>query len=165
MILVDWQIEELIKDGTIECDPFDSRNIQPASLDLRLGNILLKNSLKGAEVELQLVGDHGQIRVVNALAHEAIELKDRAYDLAPGEFILASTLECIGSRSPYIVSQLADKSTLARLGLAFSSALAGSIRLLYGMHICQLVFYQLEYPVRKLYQGKYQDSKVATGAV
>lgn len=184
MILADWQIAKLIKDGTIKCDPFEPKNIQPASIDLRLGETLLKDQSTDPRIKLKLEGDHGRIKIANALLYEEIRLKDHAYDIQPGEFILGSTLECIGSRSPRIVSQLADKSTLARLGLSvFFSAgwidpgnilnitlelknhSTKPIRLLYGMHICQLVFYQLDYPVKKLYRGKYLNNTKTVGAL
>jgi len=38
MILVDWQIQDRIERGFIKIDPFDSKFIQPNSIDIRLGD-------------------------------------------------------------------------------------------------------------------------------
>lgn len=177
MILIDKDITYYIESGKIICEPFDAQNIQPASLDLRLGNkLLIDQSLE--PVLINKVNDSGQIQVEKNFDYQEIDLKETDYFLPPGGFALGSTLEWVGSRNPQICSQLADKSTLARLGLSvfFSAGWIDPgnvlnitlelknnshrpIQLVDGMHICQLVFYTLNAPVDKMYDGKYLGDK------
>jgi deoxycytidine triphosphate deaminase len=91
---------------------------------------------------------------------------------------LAETLEYVGQRALDIISEVCDKSTLARLGLSicFSAGYidAGNvlnitlelknhsnraIELQYGQHICQLRFSYLNSPASKGYDGKYLNSR------
>lgn len=175
MILTDQDILHCIEKKWIICEPFDFRNVQPASLDLRLGSkLLIDNSLK--PVLINKTNSYGEIKVEKTFDYEEIDLSQVDHFLSPGGFVLGSTLERVGSRSPQICSQLADKSTLARLGLSvfFSAGWIDpgnvlnitlelknhsnrAIRLVAGMHICQLVFYMLEKPVGQTYKGKYLD--------
>lgn len=95
--------------------------------------------------------------------------------LAPGGFILASTIECF--RMPNDVMGIVhDKSTWARRGLAVQNTVIepgwfgyltlelanhGSelLRIRRGDPIAQVVFHQVDQPVEKPYRGKYQKQK------
>jgi dCTP deaminase len=175
--------------GNIVCQPFNQDNLSNSSIDLRLGDIIYKQrsiwwrKLLGIHTVKFDVDDNGKVAVNNPA--ETIEWmfsehyigNEDVYILKPGEFILASTLEYVGSNCPWIVCDIADKSTFARLGLSICFGAghveAGNalnvtleiknngnlpIELQYGQHICQAKFMYLNTPSTKPYEGKYLNS-------
>lgn len=99
--------------------------------------------------------------------------------LSPGEFVLASTIECFAMPTD-VIGKVHDKSTLARRGLAVQNTVIEpgwrgfltleltnhskeGIILFPTMPIAQIVFQRLEAPAEKPYSGKYQDQ--ASGPV
>lgn len=113
MVLSDRSIREEIESGRIKVDPYEPGNLQPASIDLRLGY---------------------DFRVFEYSSHAFIDPMDRSVDytrqltvepgarfvLHPGEFVLATTLERL-SLADNILGRLEGKSTLGRLGLLIHS--------------------------------------------
>jgi dCTP deaminase len=95
------------------------------------------------------------------------------YNLKPGEFLLASSLERL--LIPHDIQVIVhDKSTLARQGLALQNTVlepgwAGHITLELSNHgpniielhqgqpIAQLIFHKLDMPTDQPYTGKYQN--------
>lgn len=107
MILPDHEIAKLCRAGMIT--PFDDYLINPASLDVRLGDHIM--------IELESQQDLHPADIIN-------HTKENPYLLYPDEFILAQTLEVFNI--PDTVSgQFALKSSLARSG--FEHLLAGWI--------------------------------------
>ena len=98
MILVDFQIRDIVKEGLLVIDNFDEKCVQPASYDMRIGkNVFV--STKGDVIDLTKNGgyfilDPGAVASIST--HEYLELPDN------------------------IVGRLGIKSGLARQGL-FSS--------------------------------------------
>lgn len=95
--------------------------------------------------------------------------------LAPGDFVLASTLErfCMPD---FAMAQVADKSTWARRGLAVQNTIiepgwegwltleltnhgSSIISLTAGTPIAQIIFMRLDEPTMQPYTGKYQDQE------
>ena len=76
MILSDFQIAHLIEHGMVE--NYLTELINPASLDLRLGNIFM--------IESAASRDMIPVDISKST-------KDQPYELAPGQFILADTME------------------------------------------------------------------------
>jgi len=76
MILCDTQIHELIQLGMVQ--HYQPELINPASLDLRLGNLIM----------LESVESHQMIPL--DISHYTA---DHPYELVPGQFILAQTME------------------------------------------------------------------------
>ena len=76
MILSDFQIAQLIADGMVENHLPELVN--PASLDLRLGNIIM--------IESAASRDMIPVDISKST-------KDQPYELVPGQFILADTME------------------------------------------------------------------------
>ena len=76
MILSDTEIHDLIQSGMVRhCQP---EQINPASLDLRLGNLIMLESVQGHQmIPLDISG----------------YTVDHPYELVPGQFILAQTVE------------------------------------------------------------------------
>ena len=95
--------------------------------------------------------------------------------LAPGDFLLASTMERF-VMPDYVMAQVADKSTWARRGLAVQNTIiepgwhgwltleltnhgSNLINLRAGTPIAQIIFMRLDEPTEQPYSGKYQDQE------
>ncbi|MBI3961369.1 MAG: dCTP deaminase [Deinococcus sp.] len=137
-ICVDWQIRKLCEEQAM-IQPFDPALINPASIDVRFGQHVIPEG----GTEPSLVGESG-------------------YELGPGEFILAETLEVI--RTPrhcalqfllkssvarlgvqHLLSGYADPSFTGRLTLQLKNVNSRTPRVLYpGQRIGQLVVHKLD---------------------
>lgn len=160
--LVDWQIAMLCQDSKL-VQPFDQDLINPASIDVTLGNeILVEGRITGPEEE--------------SMRWNKVRL-DFPYLLRPGQFILAATQEVV--RIPnWLESVFQLKSSRGREGL--NHMLAGyidpgfegrvtlelhnvnqrhDIELYPGMRIGQLRFFRLEEAPLKSYAvtGRYMN--------
>ena len=170
MVLSDRDIRAAIKQGQIVITPQDDSSIQPASVDLRLGNQLrvFQNHLLpviDVKQEMTHLTESAQIDEVNPFV------------LHPGEFVLGMTLEEV--RLPNdIVGRLDGKSSLGRLGLVVHST-AGfvdpgwrgrltlelsnlanlPINLYVGMRISQISFMRLTSPAEHPYGSNALGSK------
>lgn len=99
MILCDTEIRALCEEGLV--DPYDPTLVNPASLDVRLGeNILIETALTS----------HMQPRSIAGFT------EDRPFLLHPREFILAETIETFFLPS-FLAGQFALKSSRARSGI------------------------------------------------
>ena len=99
MILCDTEIRALCAEGLV--DPYDPELVNPASLDVRLGENIL------VEVE--------QDPVMLPLSLKSYT-EDRPFLLPPKEFILAETVETFFLPS-FLAGQFALKSSRARSGI------------------------------------------------
>lgn len=100
MILPDFQIAELCRSGMVT--PFDPDLLNPASLDVRLGDTLLIESAEIRElVPYPLLYQHNKLD---------------PYLLVPGQFVLAPTVETFNLPDT-IAGQFMLKSSRAREGL------------------------------------------------
>jgi len=174
MILVDWQILDRITRGSIKIDPYDSKLVQPNSLDIRLGN--------------HFVWYTGSSDVIDPYTKDSVssgieEVHADSFILNPGQFVLAETLECIGLPDN-IVATIEGKSSIARLGvtlhqtggwidagfrgtitLEMANVNSRPVKVYAGMPIGQLVFYtteRAERPYDKKGDAKYLDQRQAT---
>lgn len=152
--------------------PFDPDMVNPASLDVRLGDNILIESASSTELVPLNLAEFGWC-------------EESPYELVPGQFILAETLETV--KMPLdIGAQLALKSTRARQGLEHLMAgyidpgFCGRITLELhnsrqlhpvaiwpGMRIAQLVFHRLTQAPKRSYAvtGRYQNSTKVTAAI
>jgi dCTP deaminase len=174
MILVDWQILDRIARGSIKIDPYDSKLVQPNSLDIRLGN--------------HFVWYTGSNDVIDPYNKDSVssgikEVHADSFILNPGQFVLAETLECIGLPDN-VVATIEGKSSIARLGvtlhqtggwidagfrgtitLEMANVNSRPVKVYAGMPIGQLVFYtteRAERPYDKKGDAKYLDQSQAT---
>lgn len=168
MILPDFEIVCLARRGMV--NPYDPELVNPASLDVRLGDNLLIEDKQSPELQPFSIAGH---------------TKEEPFMLQPHEFVLAETLERF--EIPNVVAgQLALKSSRAREGI--EHLMAGYVdpgytgrltlelqnaRSLHpvplwpGMRIGQIVFHKMsllpnkDYSVTGRYQGdlKVQASK------
>ena len=174
MILVDWEIADHIKRGFIGVDPYDPALVQPNSLDIRLGNHFVWYEPCNDVID--------PYKKETILSHTS-ERKSSYFDIMPGQFVLAETLETI-TLPDNIVSSIEGKSSVARLGIelhqtggwidaGFSGAITlemcnvncRTVRVYAGMLIGQLVFYVTKCcscPYDKQPDAKYQNQKNAT---
>lgn len=109
MILSDRDIKKAVEEKEIVLDPFDPTMVQPASVDLRLGNrfLVFRNSSHDAIDVKKPIAD---------LMDEVFIEGDQAFVLHPGDFVLGCTVEKVGLSARY-VGQLNGKSSLGRIGI------------------------------------------------
>lgn len=165
-MLSDRTIREMMKKGDIIISgELDQSQIQPVSIDLRLGGLLDEDE--------------------ELFATECAEVP--SYVMPPGQFMLGSTLERVGLSSN-IVGQVHGKSTRARQGLVVHAAglvdpgfngeltleifnmSSAPVILEHGMLICQITFELLSTTPERLYgdprlNSHYQGQKGPTPAV
>ena len=169
MILSDKTILKMLDDKSLEIFPLEGSQIQPASVDIRLGNTYA------------IVDDSsdGIIRLDSAIQYKTIET-DR-YLLLPGQFVLATTMEYF-KLPDNLTAFVEGRSSIGRLGLFIQNAgwvdpgFEGEITLeLFNANRCavelqsgrrvgQLVFAQLDEHALNPYSGKYQGQRGATGS-
>ena len=161
-VLSDQTIRELIESGRIVIDPFDVSMVQPASVDIRLGNsfrvfhnhriqsIDLGNPPRDLTEHVE-IGDDGE------------------FVIHPGEFVLGRTQEWVEIPDD-VVCRIEGKSSIGRLGLVvhatagfvdpgFKGTLTLEIAnfnsvpivLRPGLFICQLSFMALDRPAERPY--------------
>jgi|GEM_PF-1670700 len=149
MILADSKIKEALGYQDISILPLGENAIQPASIDLRLGEELLIQTAEGEfrKWNIRLHGDYG---------------------LDPGSFVLGATFEWITIGKKHI-GEMVGKSSRAREGLIVEAAghfdpgwdgygtleLSNRgrvrIKLSHKMPICQMRFHRLEGEVERPY--------------
>lgn len=169
MILSDQTIRKFLQEGSLFISPLEEEQIQPASVDIRLGDTF------------SIVEDtsDGIITMENEIHYKTITTD--TYLLLPGQFVLATTMEYF--RLPDNLTAFVEgRSSLGRMGLFIQNAgwvdpgFEGeitlelfnanrcAIRLHTGRRVGQLVFAQMDAPALVPYQGKYQGQRGATGS-
>lgn len=169
MILSDKTIMKMLKEGTLEISPLTDEQIQPASVDVRLGNTfsIVEDSSMGITT------------MENKISYKIIETD--TYILLPGQFVLATTMEYF-SLPNNLTAFVEGRSSLGRMGLFIQNAgwvdpgFKGeitlelfnanrcAIELKAGRRVGQLVFAQMDDDALHPYNGKYQGQKGATGS-
>lgn len=170
MVLSDRTIRRRLAAGDIVIDPLGANAIQPASVDLRLGNLF--RVFRNSQVPfIDVKREYPDLT-------ELVEIDDeKPFVLHPGEFALAVTFERVRIPSD-IVGRLEGKSSLGRLGLLIHST-AGyvdpgwdgaltlelsnvanlPIMLYHGMKVSQISFLELSEPAEFPYGSKEAGSK------
>lgn len=169
MILSDKTIEKMLFDKSLTITPLCDGQIQPASVDIRLGNtfsVVEDSSL-------------GIIDLENEIRYKTIT-SDR-YILLPNQFVLATTMEYFALPDD-LTAFVEGRSSLGRMGLFIQNAgwvdpgFEGEITLeLYNANRCaielkagrrvgQIVFAKLDDRALNPYNGKYQGQRGATGS-
>lgn len=169
MILSDNTIFTMLENKTLTISPLETEQVQPASVDIRLGNTF-------STVE---DSPSGIITLESEAAYKTITAD--TYILLPNQFILATTMEYF-ELPDNLTAFVEGRSSLGRLGLFIQNAgwvdpgFKGEITLeLYnanrfaielkaGRRVGQLVFAQLDDIARNPYRGKYQGQKGAVGS-
>ncbi len=108
MFLSDTDIKKAVRAKEITLKPFDTARLQPASYDIRLGNVFQMP-------ELHTTAIIDPVNRIFAQTHEITVKDGKEFILRPGISVLATSKEFFGS-DMYLI-QLSGKSSLARIGL------------------------------------------------
>src|SRR4051812_3358121 len=108
-VLSDGTIRRLVDEGRIRIEPWDPELVQPASVDLLLGNSFrVFHNHRTAAIDLREPP-------TNLTEHIAIT-DDEAFVIHPGEFVLGVTRELVALPDD-VVARIEGKSSIGRLGL------------------------------------------------
>ena len=177
-VLSDGTILQYVEEGRIKVDPWDPKMVQPASIDLRLGDSFrVFHNHRATAIDLRDPPSN--------LTEEVVMPDGEAFVIHPGEFCLGRTLEWVQIPND-VVARIEGKSSLGRLGLIVH-ATAGfcdpgfegtltlelnnltrvPIRLYPGLPIAQLSFMTLDRPALRPYGSPglgshYQGQRAAT---
>jgi dCTP deaminase len=100
----------MVEDGRIVIKPYDAQLVQPASIDLRLGDTFrVFNNHKAAAIDLRQGPPEG-------LTEQVIANEQDGFVIHPGEFCLGRTAEWVELPDD-VVARIEGKSSLGRLGL------------------------------------------------
>ena len=169
MILSDITLTEMLETGELKMSPLTEAQIQPASIDIRLGDTfsIVEDSSSGI------------ITLDSEISYKTI--KTDTYLLLPGQFVLATTMEYIELPDD-LTAFVEGRSSLGRMGLFIQNAgwvdpgFKGeitlelfnanrcAIELRAGRRVGQLVFAKMDREAKNPYRGKYQGQTGATGS-
>ena len=169
MILSDKTLIKMLENKELVVEPIEKEQIQPASIDIRLGNTF------------SIVEDTstGIINLENEIKYKTIT--SDTYILLPNQFVLATTMEYFDLPDD-LTAFVEGRSSLGRMGLFIQNAgwvdpgFKGEITLeLYNANRCaielkagrrvgQLVFAKMDDKALNPYNGKYQGQRGATGS-
>lgn len=169
MIVSQETLRELMASGAVVVAPLAPDQLQPASIDLTLGDHFLK------------VDENAVDRITLDTELRYVELRTEEIVIPPLSFLLAVTRERI--KLPHDITAFVEgRSSIGRLGLFIQNAgwvdpgFDGTltlelfnanrlpIRLRAGRRICQIVFAQLDRSTGHPYRGKYQHQSGAVGS-
>ena len=169
MILSDGTLQKMLAEKSLVIEPVTPEQIQPASVDIRLGNTF------------SVVDDtpSGIIKLDADIKYKTITAD--TYLILPGQFVLATTMEYF-ELPDNLTAFVEGRSSLGRMGLFIQNAgwvdpgFKGEITLeLYNANRCaielkvgrrvgQLVFAEMDASAVNPYRGKYQGQRGATGS-
>ncbi|MCR5523377.1 MAG: dCTP deaminase [Clostridia bacterium] len=169
MILSDGTLQKMLAEKSLVIEPVAPEQIQPASVDIRLGNTF------------SVVDDtpSGIIKLDADIKYKTITAD--TYLILPGQFVLATTMEYF-ELPDNLTAFVEGRSSLGRMGLFIQNAgwvdpgFKGEITLeLYNANRCaielkagrrvgQLVFAEMDASAVNPYRGKYQGQRGATGS-
>jgi dCTP deaminase len=177
-VLSDGTIRRFVDEGRIVIDPWDPDLVQPASVDLRLGDSFrVFHNHRVTAIDLRDPPKN--------LTEEVTIPSGEPFAIHPGEFALGRTLETVAIPDD-IVARIEGKSSLGRLGLivhatagfvdpGFTGSLTLEItnltrvpiKLYAGLPIAQLSFMTLDAPAEHPYGSEalgshYQGQVAAT---
>ena len=169
MILSDRTLFKMLEEGTLSITPLDKEQVQPASVDIRLGDTF--SIVEDLSTGIITLKDEVRYKTINT----------DTYILLPGQFVLATTMVYV-SLPDNLTAFVEGRSSLGRLGLFIQNAgwvdpgFQGeitlelfnanrcAIELKAGRRVGQLVFAEMDDTALKPYNGKYQGQKGATGS-
>ena len=160
MILSDRTLFKMLEEGTLSITPLDKEQVQPASVDIRLGDTF--SIVEDLSTGIITLKDEVRYKTINT----------DTYILLPGQFVLATTMEYV-SLPDNLTAFVEGRSSLGRLGLFIQNAgwvdpgFQGeitlelfnanrcAIELKAGRRVGQLVFAEMDDIAMKPYNGKY----------
>ena len=176
MILSDADILRRLEDGDLVVEPLDDPDIQiqPASIDLRLG----REFLEFQRANISCIHPNTEEEVEDYVEENVIDA-DGEYVLHPGDFVLGTTYESVTIPDD-LIAHVQGRSSLGRLAivihatagvvdpgyrgqitLELSNLGTAPVALTPGMRISQLILTELKTPADRPYGAgrgsKYQD--------
>lgn len=172
-ILSDKTIKEYLEEGKIVIDPLkDEQQIQPSSVDMRLGN-----EFKVFKVIRKPYIDPKDEEDIAEYMESSTVPEDEAFIIHPNEFALATTQEYVKVPDD-LVARVEGRSSMGRLGvtmhvtagyvdpgfegritLEISNIGAMPVALYPGQRVCQLVFETMTTPAELPYGHPKRNSK------
>lgn len=177
MLLSDGEIRESLESGDLVIDPLNDANIQHASVDLRLHEILRvqsKEPVAGVSIDPEVV------QVMPFLIANTTEVDlsgGGVWKLEPGSFVIGETFERVGIPL-HLAGRVEGRSRLARLGVGvhitapkidpgFRNRITleifnlgpWAIELRAGMRICTLIVERLGRAAQAGYGGVFQGAQ------
>lgn len=169
MILSDKTLLQMTQNKSLIIRPLNKEQIQPASVDIRLGNTfgVVEDSPTGI------------ITLESEINYKTVQ--SDTYLILPGQFVLATTMEYF-ELPDNLTAFVEGRSSLGRMGLFIQNAgwvdpgFKGeitlelfnanrcAIELKAGRRIGQLVFAEMDSSALNPYCGKYQGQTGATGS-
>ena len=169
MILSDKTLFEMLEKRELVVEPIEKNQVQPASIDIRLGNTfsIVEDTSTG------IIGLESKIKYKT--------ITSDSYVLMPNQFVLATTMEYFELPDD-LTAFVEGRSSLGRMGLFIQNAgwvdpgFKGEITLeLYNANRCaielkvgrrvgHLVFAKMDQTAIHPYRGKYQGQRGATGS-
>jgi dCTP deaminase len=190
MVLADVDIRSRIENGSIGVEPYDETNVEPASLDLTLGDDFVKlvpnmvgeehsRSVKPYPKPVSLTDDSKSPE--DLITHRTID--ERPVLIRPGDLLLATTREYVDVPDD-LTAQVLGRSSLGRLGVSvhqtagfidpgFSGEITlelsnngpAPVELEEDLRVCQIIFNELSQTAANPYGhegSNYQDQTGAT---
>ncbi|RMD45533.1 MAG: dCTP deaminase [Aquificota bacterium] len=172
MILNDKTIKDYIQKNKLLIEPLENYQIQPSSVDLRLGYEFL---IYPDEIDVLDVKDKSYLEKMKKVKVK----KEEGFIVQPKHFVLATTLEYVKLPDD-LTAFVEGRSSLGRLGLfienagwvdagfegnitlEFFNANSRPIKIYPEMRICQLVFAKMIEKAETPYRGKYQGQRGTT---
>jgi len=176
MILSDVDICRRLEEGDLAIEPLSDPElqIQPASVDLRLG----REFLEFQRTNIPCIHPDSEHEIDEYVSETHVE-EDGEFILHPGDFVLGTTVERV-EIPPDLLGTVQGRSSLGRLAvvihatagivdpgyrgqitLELSNLGAAPVALTPGMRISQLIFTELSTPAERPYGtkrgSKYQD--------
>ncbi|WP_331236206.1 dCTP deaminase [Natronorarus salvus] len=176
MILSDADIARRLSEGELVIEPLSDPDlqIQPASVDLRLG----REFLEFQRTNIPCIHPDSE-REVSEYVRETVVEDGQEFVLHPGDFVLGTTVERV-EIPPDLIAHVEGRSSLGRLAvvvhataglcdpgyrgqitLELSNLGSAPVALTPGMRISQLTFTELKTPAERPYGSdrgsKYQD--------
>jgi dCTP deaminase len=176
MILSDADILRRLEDGDLVVEPLDDPDIQiqPASVDLRLG----REFLEFRRTNIPYIHPNDEREVDDYVSETFVE-EGEEFVLHPGDFVLGTTKERV-EIPPDLIAHVEGRSSLGRLAIVVHSTAGlcdpgyrgqitlelsnlgtAPVALTPGMRISQLTFTELTSPAERPYGSdrgsKYQD--------
>lgn len=173
MYLPDIEIMRRLESGDLVIEPLSDpdQQIQPASVDVRLGNTFLEFS----QTNIPCIHPNREHEIEEYVTETVVE-DGEDFILHPGDFVLGTTVERV-EIPPDLVSQVEGRSSLGRLAvivhatagfvdpgyqgqvtLEMTNLGLAPVALTPGMRIGQLVFTELTEPAERPY-GEERGSK------
>ena len=173
MILSDADIHRRLDEGDLAIEPLDDPElqIQPASVDLRLG----REFLEFERTNIACIHPNSEAETEDYVS-ETVVAEGDDFVLHPGDFVLGTTVERVAI-PPDLIAHVEGRSSLGRLAivihatagiadpgyrgqitLELSNLGAAPVALSPGMRVSQLTFTELTSPAERPY-GEERDSK------